>query len=271
MWRILSNLIVLLLVLRACSSSHASTRRQRHGGDVSTVYRLLDRVLGTNASVNTSYFVLKLCNKEEADAEPTASANATACSCSHQANDAWFCMKQQQQQDDSDEARLVITATSVSELSYGLGYYFRYYCNFTLGWDRIGGSVRNLSVNNDKWPLVDERPIRKRRRVPYSYLMNVCTHSYSLVWYDWKQGWEPFLDWASLMGINNLLACKLLLSCVIVALIYFLNNPPNSPACLTCVRDSQRSPYLLLLSPPYSSNGSRRDSIQGLSSIRTRR
>jgi alpha-N-acetylglucosaminidase len=35
--------------------------------------------------------------------------------------------------------------------------------------------------------------------------MNVCTHSYSLVWYGWKE-WEAFIDWMALSGINNYLA-----------------------------------------------------------------
>ena len=164
-------------------------------------------------------------------------------SSSHQ--HGWFCMEQESPPPPSssstatkdpptklknggDQPRLIVVASSVSELSYGVGYYLRYYCNVTLGWDRVGGSVRNVSlISSDTttttttttttansstdqdwhWPVVSQ-PIQKYRRVPWSYLMNVCTHSYSLVWYDWS-AWEAFLDWASLMGINNVLACKL--------------------------------------------------------------
>jgi hypothetical protein len=36
-------------------------------------------------------------------------------------------------------------------------------------------------------------------------MMNVCTHSYSLVWYDWDQ-WSAFIDWMALSGINLALA-----------------------------------------------------------------
>ena len=35
--------------------------------------------------------------------------------------------------------------------------------------------------------------------------MNVCTHSYSLVWYAWSD-WEAFIDWMALSGINLFLA-----------------------------------------------------------------
>ena len=132
-----------------------------------------------------------------------------------------------------------VVGTSIPDISYGIGFYLRYYCNYTLGWDRVGGSVRNLiefyngndgSSDNDKCLLGaqhqqateyhddddDEKTptaIRQlevlkygKRHVPYSYFMNVCTNSYSLVWYDWNR-WEEYIDWLSLMGINNILAC----------------------------------------------------------------
>lgn len=35
--------------------------------------------------------------------------------------------------------------------------------------------------------------------------MNVCTHSYSLVWYDWK-AWQSLIDGLALRGINMILA-----------------------------------------------------------------
>jgi hypothetical protein len=38
-----------------------------------------------------------------------------------------------------------------------------------------------------------------------SYLMNVCTHSYSLVWYDWTT-WQSLIDNMALRGINMVLA-----------------------------------------------------------------
>ena len=33
----------------------------------------------------------------------------------------------------------------------------------------------------------------------------MCTHSYSLVWYDWA-AWERFIDWQALSGINHVLS-----------------------------------------------------------------
>ena len=203
-------------------------------GDVSAVYDLLDRVLWSPSSSSadsdgqlespSSHFVLQLCNGNNAIGEnSTSNIDAGGCSCDSLQNDTekqhgWFCMEQEQDvtqqnnnndNDNETKNRILVMASSISELSYGIGYYLRYHCNLTLGWDRIGGSVRNLTLppSRAEWPVLS-KPVQMQRRVPWSYLMNVCTHSYSLVWYDWK-AWEAFLDWASLMGINNLLACKL--------------------------------------------------------------
>lgn len=71
----------------------------------------------------------------------------------------------------------------------------------TLGWPRGGGSHM---VKPAEWPKIGGQVV-KRRSVPWNYFMNVCTHSYSLVWYDWA-AWEKFLDWMALRGINNYLA-----------------------------------------------------------------
>jgi alpha-N-acetylglucosaminidase len=41
--------------------------------------------------------------------------------------------------------------------------------------------------------------------VPYNYIMNVCTHSYSL-WTYTAEEWSYFIDWMALSGINLFLA-----------------------------------------------------------------
>jgi len=74
-------------------------------------------------------------------------------------------------------------------------------CNMTFGWPRGGGS--NVAIPNP-WPCVGQ-PITRKRVAPWSYIMNVCTHSYSLVWYGWKE-WQAFIDWMALSGINMALA-----------------------------------------------------------------
>lgn len=72
----------------------------------------------------------------------------------------------------------------------------------TIGWPRGGGSrvfVPSL------WPSIGSTPLKVKRNTPWSYIMNVCTHSYSLVWYDWQE-WQQFIDWMALSGINLFLA-----------------------------------------------------------------
>lgn len=143
-------------------------------GDVTAVFDLLDRVLPPGGKEHFSLQVGACL-----DIEPPC-----------------FCLQ------DETNGKLKVTATSVSELSAGIGHYLRQFANMTIGWPRGGGS--NVFIPT-VWPTVGQNPVCKRRIVPWSYLMNVCTHSYSLVWYDWSH-WEQFIDWMSLSGVNMMLA-----------------------------------------------------------------
>ena len=92
---------------------------------------------------------------------------------------------------------IAISGTGASELSAGLGAYLRDYVNATVGWERGGG--RRLP-RPAAWPRVGA--VRVASRVaPFSFAMNVCTHSYTLVWHSWAQ-WEAFIDETALAGIN---------------------------------------------------------------------
>ena len=112
---------------------------------------------------------------------------------------------------DEDDGRVAITATSASELSAGVGHYLREVCNMTIGWPRGGGSnvfIPRSELSLSGWPKIPGGAIIARHRaVPWSYIMNVCTHSYSLVWYDWAD-WQAFIDWMALNGINNMLVSR---------------------------------------------------------------
>lgn len=256
-------------------SRRKSLQNNLFGGSVAAVYDLLDRVLPSpgpddhnsrQSVLSSSHFLLQLCSDMDEKHTPKdlnenrSSIAARECSCQSQsstsAKHGWFCMEQEKERkkseisDGNNDNRIVVMASSVSELSYGIGYYLRYYCNVTLGWDRVGGSVRNVTLPSGNWPVLNQ-PIQKHRRVPWSYLMNVCTHSYSLVWYDWKD-WEAFLDWASLMGINNLLACK----------SYFEGNSAGA---------SRLAHVSFIFSVAYCSDGPRRNSIQGVPKTRLTR
>lgn len=144
-------------------------------GGVRAVYDLLDRVLPGSRE----HFILSITSE--------------ACD----AGGATMCYKLSTTKD----GRLSVAASSASELTYGIGRYLRTECGMTIGWPRGGGS--NLFIPKD-WPKI-EGPIAGRRNTPWSYFMNVCTHSYSFVWYTW-QDWEQLIDWMALSGINNVLA-----------------------------------------------------------------
>ena len=71
----------------------------------------------------------------------------------------------------STTSKIKIAGTTVSELTAGVGYYLRQYCNMTIGWKRGGGS--NIFIPKE-WPAISET-ITMKRNAPYSYMMNVCT------------------------------------------------------------------------------------------------
>ena len=108
----------------------------------------------------------------------------------------------------ADASRVSLTASSMSELTYGIGYYTRFHCGLTVGWKRGGGSHTSAG----SWPChvqssADRTQINEAvaRPVPYTYEDNVCTHSYSYVWYD-EARWTAHIDWMALSGINVFLA-----------------------------------------------------------------
>lgn len=63
----------------------------------------------------------------------------------------------------------------------------------------------------------------------YRYYQNVCTHSYSFVWWDWAR-WEQEIDWMALNGINLALAWN---GQEAIWQRVCANLAPHTPACLT--------------------------------------
>eukprot|EP01065_Artemidia_motanka_P029639 TRINITY_DN35724_c0_g1_i1.p1 TRINITY_DN35724_c0_g1~~TRINITY_DN35724_c0_g1_i1.p1 ORF type:complete len:846 (+),score=277.66 TRINITY_DN35724_c0_g1_i1:58-2595(+) len=139
-------------------------------GTVQAVYDLLDRVVPGQKQ----HFTLGFADNCTVEAAPCFSFSASG-------------------------GAVTVTATGANELAAGIGFYMREHCNMTIGWPRGGGS--NV-VPPARWP--DVQKVAKRRSATWSYMMNVCTHSYSLQWYGWRE-WTSFIDWMALSGINNVL------------------------------------------------------------------
>jgi len=98
----------------------------------------------------------------------------------------------------TDEGKLIIFAPTAVDAAYGLNYYLKYYCKKQLSWagDNLGRLPR---------PIPELYPVKITAGVNYRYYQNVCTVSYSFVWWDWKR-WEREIDWMALNGINLPLA-----------------------------------------------------------------
>ena len=154
----------------------AGTAAARHPlEDVSAAYALLERILPGSSS----HFTLATADGNCGTLQPPC-----------------FSMS------DAANGTVAITGSSVSEVTAATGVYLREWCNMTIGWPRGGGSRLFTPAS---WPAIGAAPVYQRRVVPYSYIENVCTHSYSLVWYDWP-AWSAFIDWMALSGINLNLA-----------------------------------------------------------------
>ncbi|KAJ8919374.1 hypothetical protein NQ315_016467 [Exocentrus adspersus] len=89
-----------------------------------------------------------------------------------------------------------ITASSGVAAATGFQYYLKYYCNAHISWE---ASQLNLP---DVLPHVDVEITFNDR---FRYYQNVCTASYSFVWWDWNQ-WEKHIDWMALNSFNLVLA-----------------------------------------------------------------
>jgi alpha-N-acetylglucosaminidase len=92
---------------------------------------------------------------------------------------------------------IVIRGNNNIAITRGLYEYLRESFGFSFTW-----SGQNISTQNSL-------PAKYFKRVqsPYRYrlYMNMCTFSYSTVWWDWDK-WQRELDWMALHGINMPLA-----------------------------------------------------------------
>uniref|UniRef100_F6V812 Alpha-N-acetylglucosaminidase n=1 Tax=Equus caballus TaxID=9796 RepID=F6V812_HORSE len=95
-------------------------------------------------------------------------------------------------------ARVQLLGSTGVAAAAGLHRYLRDFCGCHVAWS---GSQLRLPQPLPAVPevLTEATPNR------YRYYQNVCTHSYSFVWWDWAR-WEREIDWMALNGINLALA-----------------------------------------------------------------
>ncbi len=94
----------------------------------------------------------------------------------------------------SRDSKVLITGNNGISLASGLNWYLKNYCRsqFTI-------IDRHIQLP-EKLPL----PASPRKVVTpfrYRYFFNVCTFSYTMAWWDWKD-WERQIDWMAMNGIN---------------------------------------------------------------------
>lgn len=92
-----------------------------------------------------------------------------------------------------------ITGTSGVAVATGLYYYLKKYCNVSVSWSGVQTKTASGTP-----PLVQD-PIVVLLNDKFRYYENVCTASYSMVWWNWTR-WEQEIDWMALNGINLPLA-----------------------------------------------------------------
>ncbi|XP_056672707.1 alpha-N-acetylglucosaminidase [Monodelphis domestica] len=91
-----------------------------------------------------------------------------------------------------------VTGSSGVAAAAGLHRYLRDFCGCHVAWS---GAQLRLPEPLPEVPkkLIEITPNR------YRYYLNICTPSYSFVWWGWER-WEREIDWMALNGINLVLA-----------------------------------------------------------------
>ncbi|XP_062847924.1 alpha-N-acetylglucosaminidase [Trichomycterus rosablanca] len=92
---------------------------------------------------------------------------------------------------------LAVGSTGVATAT-GIYNYLKYFCNCQVSW-----SGDQLHLPTPLPSITGVLRINTQHR--FRYYQNVCTQSYSTVWWDWQR-WQREIDWMALNGINLPLA-----------------------------------------------------------------
>jgi alpha-N-acetylglucosaminidase len=97
---------------------------------------------------------------------------------------------------EDGQITVTIVGTSGVAAVWGFHHYLKYHCFCHVSWDSD-----QLALPEDL-PPVNITVVSPDR---FRYYQNVCTTSYSFVWWDWPR-WRREIDWMALNGINLALA-----------------------------------------------------------------
>ncbi|CAG9786889.1 unnamed protein product [Diatraea saccharalis] len=96
----------------------------------------------------------------------------------------------------TSQGQLRIRASTGVAAVWGFNYYLKKYCKSQIAWQN-----QRLAIP-DPLPEVDEFVVASDR---FRYYQNVCTASYSFVWWN-SDDWKNHVEWMALNGINLALA-----------------------------------------------------------------
>ena len=98
----------------------------------------------------------------------------------------------------SSDGAVLLEGTTGVELAMAFNHYLKHIANCSVSWRQTGGNQVNLPA---VLPLPPAAALRLDRTSKWSYYANVCTFSYSFVWYD-LDAWVREIDWMAMNGIN---------------------------------------------------------------------
>ena len=94
--------------------------------------------------------------------------------------------------------KILIKGNNGVSLASGLNWYLRKYCNSQF-------SIIDKHIDLPAKMPLPSKPEKVYTKFDYRYFFNVCTFSYTMAWWDWKD-WERQIDWMAMNGINFPLA-----------------------------------------------------------------
>lgn len=98
---------------------------------------------------------------------------------------------------DNTSNTVTITASTGVAACKAFYQYLKYFCNCHISWE--GSQLQTLPI------LLPDVELAESSDSHFIYYQNVCTWSYSFVWWTWTE-WRRHIDWMALNGISLSLA-----------------------------------------------------------------